>query len=34
VERFIPNLIVISHNEVAPDVRIEALGMVQLGGEE
>ena len=34
VERFIPNLVVISHNEVAPDVRIEALGMVQLGGEE
>ena len=31
VERFIPNLVVLSHNEVAPDVRIEALGMVTLG---
>ena len=30
VERFIPNLIVLSHNEVAPDVRIEALGVVEL----
>ena len=30
VERFIPNLIVLSHNEVAHDVRIEALGVVEL----
>ena len=28
VERFIPNLIVLSHNEVSPDVRIETLGVV------
>ncbi|MBC8257578.1 MAG: flagellar biosynthesis protein FlhA [SAR324 cluster bacterium] len=30
VERFIPNLVVLSHNEVAQDVRIEALGVVEL----
>ena len=30
VERFIPNLIVLSHNEVAADVRIETLGIVEL----
>ena len=30
VERFIPNLVVLSHNEVTPDVRIEALGIVEL----
>ncbi len=30
LERFIPNLVVLSHNEVAPDVRIEALGVVEL----
>ena len=30
IERFIPNLVVLSHNEVAPDVRIEALGVVEL----
>jgi flagellar biosynthesis protein FlhA len=34
VERFLPNLIVLSHNEVAQDVRIEALGMVELQGGE
>jgi flagellar biosynthesis protein FlhA len=27
-ERFIPNLIVLSHNEIANDVRIESLGLV------
>jgi len=27
-ERFIPNLVVLSHNEIAHDVRIESLGMV------
>jgi len=32
VERFIPNLVVLSHNEVAQDVRIEALGVVELSG--
>ena len=32
VERFIPNLVVLSHNEVAPDVRIEALGVVEING--
>ena len=30
VERFIPNLVVLSHNEVAQDVRIEALGVVDI----
>lgn len=30
LERFIPNLVVLSHNEVSPDVRIEALGVVEL----
>ncbi len=34
VERFLPNLVVLSHNEVAQDVRIEALGMVELVGNE
>ncbi|MGK5092614.1 flagellar biosynthesis protein FlhA [Deltaproteobacteria bacterium TL4] len=28
-ERFIPNLVVLSHNEVSPDVRIECLGVVE-----
>lgn len=28
VERFIPNLVVLSHNEVSHDVRIESLGLV------
>lgn len=28
-ERFIPNLVVLSHNEIAPDVRIESLGVVE-----
>ena len=32
VERFIPNLVVLSHNEVAQDVRIEALGVVDITG--
>ena len=32
VERFIPNMVVLSHNEVAHDVRIEALGVVELSG--
>ena len=32
VERFIPNLVVLSHNEVAQDVRIEALGVVDIAG--
>ena len=32
VDRFIPNLVVLSHNEVAQDVRIEALGVVELSG--
>ena len=27
-ERFIPNLVVLSHNEISHDVRIESLGMV------
>ena len=27
-ERFIPNLVVLSHNEISTDVRIESLGMV------
>jgi len=27
-ERFIPNLVVLSHNEISNDVRIESLGMV------
>jgi len=27
-ERFIPNLIVLSHNEISNDVRIESLGIV------
>jgi len=29
-ERFAPNLVVLSHNEVAPEVWIESLGMVGL----
>ena len=29
VERFIPNVVVLSHNEVAPDVRIECLSVVE-----
>ncbi|MBF0286697.1 MAG: flagellar biosynthesis protein FlhA [SAR324 cluster bacterium] len=28
-ERFIPNLVVLSHNEISPDVRIESLGIVE-----
>ena len=32
VERFIPTLVVLSHNEVAQDVRIEALGVVDITG--
>jgi flagellar biosynthesis protein FlhA len=28
IERFIPNLVVLSHNEVSHDVRIESLGLV------
>ena len=32
VERFIPNLVILSHNEVAQDVRIEALGVVDITG--
>ena len=32
VESFIPNLVVLSHNEVAQDVRIEALGVVDITG--
>ena len=32
VERFIPNLVVLSHNEVAQDVRIESLGVVDITG--
>ncbi len=27
-ERFIPNLVVLSHNEISNDVRIESLGIV------
>ncbi|MDH4224726.1 MAG: flagellar biosynthesis protein FlhA, partial [Deltaproteobacteria bacterium] len=27
-ERFMPNLVVLSHNEISPDVRIESLGVV------
>ncbi len=29
-EKFIPNLIVVSHNEISPDVNIRSLGMVRL----
>ncbi len=28
-ERFIPSLVVLSHNEISPDVRIESLGIVE-----
>lgn len=30
VERFIPNLVVLSHNEISPQVKIKSLGMVSL----
>ncbi len=29
-ERFMPNLIVLSHNEISPDAQIQAMGMVSL----
>ncbi len=29
IERFLPNLVVLSHNEIAPDVRIECIGVVE-----
>ena len=29
-EKFIPNLIVISHNELGPDTKIKSLGTVRL----
>ncbi|MDH5561120.1 MAG: flagellar biosynthesis protein FlhA [Deltaproteobacteria bacterium] len=32
-ERSIPNLVVLSHNEISPDVRIESLGAIQLNQE-
>lgn len=28
-ERFLPNLVVLSHNEISPDVRIESFGVVE-----
>ncbi len=30
VERFIPNLVVLSHNEVAPNVNLKSIGIVRL----
>ncbi len=30
IERFIPNLVILSYNEVAPNVRIQTLGVVNL----
>ncbi|MBI3599729.1 MAG: flagellar biosynthesis protein FlhA [Nitrospinae bacterium] len=29
-ERFMPNLIILSHNEISPDAQIQAMGMVSL----
>ena len=29
-EKFIPNLIVVSHNEISPEINIRSLGMVRL----
>jgi flagellar biosynthesis protein FlhA len=32
VERFVPNLAVLSHNELVPELNVHALGTVQMGG--
>ncbi len=34
IERFIPDMAVISHNELYPPVEIKAVGMVRVGGDE
>jgi flagellar biosynthesis protein FlhA len=30
MERFFPNIIVLAHNEIAPNVNITSLGMVEI----
>ncbi len=29
--RFLPQVIVLSHNEISPDARIQAVGLVEMG---
>ncbi len=33
-EKFFPNLVVLSHNEISPTAQIESVGIVRLGGGE
>jgi flagellar biosynthesis protein FlhA len=34
VERFVPTLVVLSHNELVPELNVHSLGVVHMAGEK